>query len=132
MPSGSSIGVTVSTASFLFSNDESYWMTTYSPWGARGRSVVYCRDLTFRDTSLPRGARTERAASLHFSLVTAPLNRRAASSQLWSYLPWSTRSSQASARRPATSSVFSGGAATSAGDATVAEARPTTAATPLI
>ncbi len=62
------MGVTVSTADFLFVNLVVNWMTTYSPSGAPGRDVAYFVDFTFRDTRLPKGLLAALRDSFHFSL----------------------------------------------------------------
>ena len=77
-PSGSTIGVTVSTAAAFFSNTVSNWMTTYFPSGAPGSFSVYSRDFTLREMSLPSGVRTPAAACFHCSFVTPPLKSLAA------------------------------------------------------
>jgi len=66
-PLRSRMGVTVSTACFLFSNDVPYWMTTYAPSGAPGSEDIAIRDTILRATTLPSGVRSVRSVFRHCS-----------------------------------------------------------------
>jgi len=74
----SRVGVIVSTADRLFSNEVSYCITTYSPSGAPGNDVWYCARFNLRDITLPNGPRAARTFCNHSSLVIASLNMLAA------------------------------------------------------
>src|SRR5512147_2801470 len=106
-PSGSSIGVMVSTAEAFFSNTVSYWMVTYLPSGAPGNFSLYWRDITLREATLPSGGRTPERACVHWSFVTAALNTLAAWSHDAPPSPASVNFSQDSAALWARSSGFS-------------------------
>ena len=72
-------------------------MITYSPSGAPGASVAHFAPRNYRDFRAPKGSRAELIISVHLFFEILLLKDDAASSQLWSYFPESTRSSQAPA-----------------------------------
>src|SRR6185295_478751 len=117
-PSGSSIGVIVSTADDFFSNTVSYWITTYLPSGAPGSFSLYWRDESFRETTLPSGGRTPASNCVHCSFVTAPLKSLAACSHVAAPSPASLSFNQDSAAVWARSSGLSAAPTDAANPAT--------------